>query len=276
MARDGESPKEGKPVKIYISVDMEGISGVALREQVSVGTPEYNEARQLYIGDANAALEGALEGGASEVIVADMHGRGFHFPLDRLDARARYLMGGGHWPRFPFLEGSAALFLVGYHAMAGTPEAVRDHTMDSANWQELSINGRPVGEVGIDAAIAGHYGIPVMLVTGDDKVCAQARELLGDIETAEVKKGVARHRALFLPPPVARGLIREKARRAVERIGQVAPFRLEGPVEIRIRYTSTDVAERRACDGHQIVRLDGQTVLYRGSDVLAALRLALA
>lgn len=262
-------------MKIYIAVDMEGISGVALKEQGMVGTWEYQEARQLYIGDANAAVEGALEADADEVIVADKHGRGFHFPLDRLHPQARYLMGTRHWPRFPFLEGSDAMFLVGYHAMSGTPNAVRDHTMSSANWQDLWINGRQVGEVGIDAAIAGHYGVPVTLVTGDDKVCSEAQELLGEIETAEVKQSVARHQALLLPPPVAQELIRQKARRAVERIGETAPWRIPGPVEITLRYSGTDLAEDHPFDGERIVRVDGRTVLYRGQDVLDTLRLVL-
>jgi len=263
-------------MKIYISVDMEGISGVVHPDQVSGAGWEYQEARQLYIADANAAVEGACDGGADEVIVADMHGRGFHFPVDKLHPRARYLMGSGHWPRFPFLDGSDGMFLVGYHALHGTPAAVRDHTMSSASWQDFWINGRLMGEVGIDAAYSGFLGIPVVLVTGDDKVCAEARELLGPIETAEVKQSVARHRALLLPPVRAQELIHECARRAVERIGEVPPLVIDCPVEIRLRYASTDVAERRTPDGERVVREDGRTILFRGRDVMQALRRALA
>ena len=263
-------------MKIFIAVDMEGISGVVLPEQLSVGTPDYEEARYLLIGDANAAAEGAMEGGAEEVIVADMHSRGFHFPLDRLHPRAKYLMGGGHWPRFPFLEGADAIFMVGYHALSGTESAIRDHTMSSADWQDLWVNGHKFGEVGIDAAIAGSCSVPVMLVTGDDKVCSEARELLGDIETAEVKQAVARHRALILPPVVAQELIHRKARRAVERIGEVEPLSISGPVEVKLRYASTDLAERHPFDGERIVRLDGRTVLFKGRDFMDALRFVLS
>jgi D-amino peptidase len=263
-------------MRVYVSVDMEGISGVVHPDQVSGAGWEYQEARQLYIADANAAVEGALEGGADEIRVADMHGRGFHFPLDQLHPRAEFLMGSGPWPRFPFLEGSDALFLVGYHALHGTAAAVRDHTMSSASWQDFWINGRLVGEVGIDAAYAGHLGVPVMLVTGDDKVCSEALDLLGPIETAQVKRSVARHRALVLPPVRAQALIRERAKRAVERIGEVPPLATGRPVEIRLRYASTDVAERRTPDGERVVREDGRTVLFRGQDVMEALRRALA
>ena len=263
-------------MKVFITVDMEGISGVVLREQLTVGTPEYGEARYLLVGDANAAVEGALEAGADDVIVADMHSRGFHFPLDKLHPQARYLMGGGHWPRFPFLEGSDVMFMVGYHALSGTEGAVRDHTMSSAHWHDLWVNGRKFGEVGIDAAIAGSYSVPVMLVTGDDKVCTEVRELLGGIETAEVKQAVARHRALMLPPAVAQDLIRERARQAVERIGEVEPLRIPPPVEVKLQYAGTDLAEKHPFDGKRIIRLDGRTVLFRGCDVMSALRLVLA
>jgi len=263
-------------MRIFITVDMEGISGVVLPEQLTVGTSEYAEARHLLIGDANAAVEGALDAGADEIIVADMHSRGFHFPLDRLHPRARYLMGGGHWPRFPFLEGADALFMVGYHALSGTEEAVRDHTMSPLHWQDLWVNGRQFGEVGIDAAIAGHYGVPVLLVTGDDKVCAEARDLLGNIESAEVKRAVARHRALILPPVVAQELIQQKARRAVERIGEVEPLGIPGPVEVKLRYAGTDLAEKHPFDDERIIRLDGRTVLFKGRDIMDALRLVLA
>ena len=105
---------------------------------------------------------------------------------------------------------------------------------------------------------------------------SSARELLGEVETAEVKQGVARHRALILPPAVAQDLIRQKARRAVERIGEVAPLRVQNPVEIKLRYTSTDLAEARPFDGEQIVRADGRTVLHEWKDILDALRLMLA
>jgi D-amino peptidase len=148
--------------------------------------------------------------------------------------------------------------------------------MSSLHWQDFWINDRLVGEVDIDAAYAGHLGVPVVLVTGDDKVCSEAVQLLGAIETAEVKQSVARHRALVLPPVRARELIRESACRAVQRADQISPLSFEVPVEIRLRYTSTHLAERRVSDGDRVERIDGRTVVFRGQDVMEALRRALA
>jgi D-amino peptidase len=264
-------------VKIFIAVDMEGISGICRAEQVTKGTADYAEARTYYIGDANAAALGALEGGADEIIIADMHGGGYGFALDKFlpYEEVQYLVGGGHWPRFPMLEECDALFLIGYHAMAGTPSAVLDHTMSSKTWQDFWINGCKMGETGIDASIAGHFGIPVMLVTGDDKVCAEAQELLGEIETAQVKVGLARERALVLPPVIAQKKIKEAAKRAVERIGEVAPLTYAGEVEIKLRSVMTTGAEKVPFEGGAVSRVDGRTVSYKGANVMEALRLLL-
>ncbi len=257
-------------MKIYISVDMEGVAGIVVPEQLRRGTPEYAEARMLLVREANAAVEGALAAGASEIIVADMHSSGFNFPPEEMHPAARWLHGGAHWPRFPFLEGAAGMILLGYHAMAGTPHAVRDHTMSSVTWQTLRINGQPAGEIAIDAALAGAAGVPIIMVSGDDKACAEARALLGDIVLAEVKWGVARHRALTLAPARARTLIREKAEEAVRRAGEMRPYRIEGPVTLQLEYTGTDLADGRFYDG-TISRLDGRTIVIRGDDLTTAL-----
>lgn len=286
-------------MKIYIVADMEGIGGIVRPEQVLKGNPEYDEARRLLIREVNAVVEGALAGGATHVVVKDAHADGFNFPPEELHPAAEYIMGTPHPGRFPDLDETVnGVFLVGYHAMAGTPAAVRDHTYSSRDWQAFYLNDRQMGEVGIDASIAGYYGVPVLLVTGDDKVCAEARGLLGEIVTAQVKTGIARHCARLLPPARVRDLVREKARAAMELIGQVPPLRHGVPVSVKIRYTGTEIADGiRACwkdgasdaggeaktarvktagvDGVEILRLDGQTVLYEGNDLLDVLHQAL-
>lgn len=282
-------------MKIYIVADMEGIGGIVRPEQVVKGNPEYEEARRLLIREVNAAVEGAIAGGATQVIVKDAHANGFNFPPEELHPAAEYIMGTPHPGRFPDLDETVdGVFLVGYHAMAGTPAAVRDHTYSSRDWQAFYLNDRQMGEVGIDASIAGYYGVPVVLVTGDDKVCAEARDLLGGVATAQVKKGIARHCARLLSPARARDLVREKAREAMGLIGQIPPLRHSVPVSVKVRYTGTEIADgiriyredgvqesageiktggmnAGGVNGVEILRLDGQTVLCNGNDLLNVL-----
>jgi len=247
-------------MKIYISADLEGAAGVWQPEQGSKGTREYEEARRLLTGDVCAAVEGARQGGADEIIVADMHGGSGHLLLEQLPGGVRVLEGVPHAPRFPFLDESVdAMFLVGYHAMAGTPGAVLIHTMTGA-WREFRVNGRPLGEVGIDAGIAGCVEVPVVLVSGDDKVCAEARALLGDIEAAEVKQGIGPTRALLLSPPDAQALIRQRAAAAVAKAGKIKPLSLGSPVEIEICFST--VAEAEAAAREEAARVDATTVRW--------------
>jgi D-amino peptidase len=247
-------------MKIYISVDMEGVGGVWHGDQCTKGAREYEAARRLLTAEVAAAVEGAREAGADEIIVADMHGGSGHLVFEELPAGIKTLVGVPHEPRFPFLDQSVdAMFLIGYHAMAGTRGAVMPHTMTIA-WQEFRVNGRVLGEVGIDAGIAGCVGVPVILVTGDDKVGAEARALLGDIETAEVKRGVERERALFMSPAEAQALVRTKAAAAVRRIGEMKPFDAGSPAVIELRFalaSDADAAERSGVE-----RVDRFTVRW--------------
>ncbi|MDE2815318.1 MAG: M55 family metallopeptidase [Chloroflexota bacterium] len=261
-------------MKAYIAVDMEGISGVIISEQLLHGRLFYQEARRQLVNDTNAVIAGALEAGTDDVLVIDAHASGFNFIYEELHPAADYIMGGAHQVRFPFLEDSDVMMLVGYHAMSGTANAVRDHTMSSANYQDVLINGLPAGEIMIDAALAGSHGVPVGLVTGDDKACGEARQLLGNIETAEVKQAIGRHAARMLSPARARELLQERARRAVERAGSLTPYMVSPPVTVRICYNSTDLVDRIYFDGNTCRKIDSRTVEYRGDDVLSALSAA--
>lgn len=261
-------------MKAYIAVDMEGISGVIISEQLLHGGLFYQEARRQLVNDTNAVIAGALEAGADDVLVIDAHASGFNFIYEELHPAADYIMGGAHQVRFPFLEDSDVMMLVGYHAMSGTANAVRDHTMSSANYQDILINGLPAGEIMIDAALAGAHGVPVGLVTGDDKACGEARQLLADIETAQVKQAIGRHSARMLSPERARELLQEKARNAVARAHEFTPYRVSPPVTVRIRYNSTDLVDRIYFDGETCKKIDSRTVEYRGDNVLSALSTA--
>ena len=224
-------------MKIYISADMEGISGINSPEYVKVADGRlYAEGRRLLTGDINAEVAGAFEGGADEVIVADMHGGSNNVIAQELDERALLLVGAPCVPRFAFLDGSVdGVILLGYHAMNGTLMANLEHTMSSMSWHRFAVNGRAWGELGIDATLAAEAGVPVVMASGDDKLCAEARAFLGDgVETACVKQGLGRQRALCLS--VARGqrTVREHARRAVERLMAGERFPL---MELYERYT---------------------------------------
>jgi len=256
-----------KAVWVYISADMEGVAGVVFPEQTPKGNAEWEAARRQLSREVNAAIAGALEAGAERVIAADMHNGSGNFVREMLDPRARYVGGVPHGPRFPFLDESIdCMFLLAYHATAGASEAVLSHTMTSA-WAEFAINGQPAGEVATDAAIAGEVAVPVTLVTGDDKVCREARRLLGPIVTATVKWGVSRTRAMSLSDAEACRAIREAAKSAVRRAKDVQPYRVKSPVEIRVLYANRCDAQQVQCDGKRVRRLDEHTVAYRRRSV---------
>ncbi len=249
-------------MKVYIACDMEGATGVISRDQTSKDGREFEEARRLLLSDVNAAIEGALAAGADEIIVADMHDGSLILPTRELHPAASYVVGVPHHsPRFPFLDETCdCMFLIAYHAMAGTYPAVIPHTMTGA-WEEYAVNGVAVGEVEIDAALAGAVGVPVTLVTGDQAVCAEARRFLGDIETVEVKQAVDPNRALCLPAAKTYELIREAAKRAVQRAGEIQPFTFDQPVEVRIRYKDANQVPRG--DGERVLNPDPWTVVYK-------------
>lgn len=256
-------------MRIYISADMEGVAGIFLPEQLKRGTPEYAEARRWLTAEVNACIEGAFKGGATEVIVKDAHSSGFNFVLDEIDPRVEVVQGGS-LSRFPGLDSSfSGLILLCYHAMAGTQEAICDHTMSSVDWHRYELNGMELGEVGIDAAEAGALGVPVIMVSGDDKVCAETKQLLGDeTMTCQVKIGLARHYVRTRPPAAARYLIRNAAEEAVRNSGRMKPFKPEPPYLVRLEYNLTSGADRIRCDGVRTVREGPRTIVFKGDDLL--------
>lgn len=222
-------------MNIYIMTDAEGISGIYDREQVlSTGT-RYNECRAYMTEDINAVVEAAKEAGAGKIFVRDGHGGGNNVIWDRLSPRADYyISGNGQGNRMPGLEECDGVILLGYHAMAGTPSAILEHTMSSASVQNYWINGNRAGEIAVDAANAGDFGKPVIMVSGDDKVCLEAKTLLPWIVTAEVKKALGCYYAMLLPREKAMALLREKVREAIKNFPNTKPYVLEKPVRLRI------------------------------------------
>ena len=249
-------------MKIYISVDMEGISGINNPEYVLRTERLYAVGQRLMTADVNAAVRGAFDGGADEVIVADMHGASGNLLVEELDPRAKLLAGTPHQPRFPFLDEQVnGMFLLGYHAMAGTLRANLEHTMTSKAWHKFCVNEKPYGELGIDAEIASEAGVPVVMVSGDDKLCEEAAAWLPGVETAMVKQGLGRQSALCLSPQMGNQKVYEHARRAVERLCAGEAFWLptvNSPARVAITYKMMPDAD--AANGYGTKRLDGYTV----------------
>ncbi len=249
-------------MKIYISVDMEGISGINCPDYVLKNSYLYQTGQRLMTADVNAAVAGAFDAGADEVIVADMHGASGNILVESLDPRALFLAGTPHQPRFPFLDETVdGVFLVGYHAMAGTLQGNLEHTMSSMSWFKYLVNGVPFGEVEIDAAIAGECGVPVVMVSGDDKLCEESRRMLGNIEAAMVKQGLGRQSALCLSPEYGRKRVYESAKKAVERLKngeKFKLFRVDSPVSVQTSYKMVPDADRANVFGTK--RIDGYTV----------------
>lgn len=255
-------------MKIFVMVDMEGISGICQRIQVIRGEAAF--ASRYMTWDVNACVRGCLAGGADLVTVRDAHGGGFNFLWDELDPRAEYIQGGSGGQRMPSIRKYDGLILLGYHAMAGTPAAILEHTMSSAAWQNCWINGKLVGEVGIDAGIAGDHNVPTILVSGDDKVCLEARKLIPGIVTAEVKQGMAVEGGRLLPKEIAHRLIEEKCAEAVQKCGKIKPFKVKKPVRMRLEKIERGPVPLTG-DKPYVRIIDGRTYEVTADTVEAAL-----
>jgi D-amino peptidase len=237
-------------MRVFIVSDMEGVAGIVKWQQVTGGHAMYEEGRHLYTGEINAAVRGAKAAGATEIVVMDCHGAGEGWTFnslipEELDPDCEYVVQ-NEWTEYTeYLESGidAALF-VGMHAMAGTPTGVLAHTVSGSSWWRLRFNGVEVGETGINAALCGTWGCPVLLVTGDEAACAEGRALLGDgLTTVAVKKGIGRFSARQRPAPKARELIEAGARDALRNLGAVQPYNPGSPCEIRVDYNTTDPVE---------------------------------
>jgi D-amino peptidase len=251
-------------MKILIAADMEGISAVTHDDQTTPGHSEYARFRKIMTADVNAAVRGAFEAGADEVQVTDGHWDGANLLIEELDARARLNAGNGS----PFSmvqgveDGVDGVFFIGYHACAGSKNAVLDHTWSDAV-ANLWLNERLVGEVGLNAAVCGYFNAPVALVSGDQTVCGEARDLLGPIEVAVVKRATGHLSAECLPLDQAYDKICEAAARAIMRLkgGELKPFWLENPVNVRLGFTHSAMADRASLMPG-VTRLDGRTIAW--------------
>ena len=259
-------------MRVHIISDIEGVAGIVRWGQTGGDLPLYQEARKLYTEEINAAVRGAKSGGATEIVVMDCHGAGGNYDFnsllpDQLDPDCEFVIQ-SEWTEYTeFLEqGCDAALFVGMHAMAGTPDGVMSHTVSGQAWQSLMFNGTLVGETGINAALCGTWGCPVLLVTGDRATCREATALLGDgLTTIEVKAGIGRYSARSLAPLKARALIEDGAKQALKDLKAVAPYDPGKPCEIEIRFTTADrLVEYRNRRG--VEQVDALTLVSKAAD----------
>lgn len=251
--------------KLFISADIEGVAGIVGPLQCVRGASEFEMGRRLMTLEVNAAIEGALEAGVSEVVVCDSHADMQNLLPERLHPEARLVRGAireslqmqGMEERFD------AVFVTGAHAAAGTENAVLDHTWVGRSVSNLRINGQTLNEACLNALVAGHYGAPVAMVSGDEATIAQTRDVIADIEGAVVKTSYSRYCAESLHPERAQEVIKQAARRAVERIPEMRPIEVTPELRMEIDFLRTDMADAAALVPG-VERLAPRTVAFTG------------
>lgn len=264
-ASAAEQPE--KKIKIYIHTDMEGVAGINTFEMMQRDAPTYRKCCELLMEDLNAAIDGAFAGGADHVTVLDSHGGGKNFIHEMLDKRAEVdTKPNGKWWGI-MDETYSGTFFIGAHAMMGTMNAFLDHTQNSTTVHDYSVNGRKFGELAQWAMVAGNWGVPMLMVSGDEAAIVEARQFFHPLETAVVKRGIGRNRAELVEIKEARARIREAAKRAISLIGEAKPFVPAKPMEIILKYNRADYCDTAAKrTGNE--RIDARTIRKFTSDPL--------
>lgn len=266
---------EKAPLKVFVSVDMEGIWGVVHSDQTSADSRDYSYARKWMAEDVNAVVEGLLEAGATEVVVNDSHGSMRNILPQDFHPKAS-LISGSPKPlsMMQGIDGSfAACIFVGYHAKAGTTSSVLDHTISGSAMKSIKINGLELPELGINGAIAGYFKVPVIMLSGDAETCRQATTILGsEVVTADVKEGLGRFAARLLPADEARRRLKEGAKQALLKRDKIAPFMLNPPLNFELEFQTSAQAEMPALLP-QVKRTGPRTVTFTANDYLEGFKL---
>jgi D-amino peptidase len=271
MTNHAEAQRPG--LKVYISVDMEGVAGAVTGEQLGPAGFEYQRFREFMTAEALAAVEAARQAGATEIVVADSHGNAQNLLIERFPPDVTLIRS---FPRpLGMMEGIDASFdaviFIGYHAATHNPAGVRAHTFSSANYAGVSLNGTAMPEAGVNAAIAGHFGVPVVMISGDDVAVAEARQLLGDLEGAVVKRALGFHSAASMTPEAAQARIRERVSAGLARRASLRPYRVETPVQLDLRFKNYRPAELLSLLPN-VERTGSHTIRFVGQDVLEVAR----
>jgi D-amino peptidase len=268
-------PKAKPALKVFISVDMEGIWGIVHGDQTTPGTPDYAAGCALMVADVNAAVEGALAAGATEVVVNDSHGSMRNIDPARLDPRA-VLISGTPKP-LSMMQGIdasfAACLFIGYHAKAGTENAILDHTISGSVVRGIKVNGVEMPELGLNAALAGYYGVPVVLVSGDTAVCRQTEEVLGKaVVTVAVKEAYGRLAAKLVPMVEAREKIRQGVKEALGKLAGAKPYKLAAPYNFELATHVSAQADMGAMLLPSVKRPDARTLTFTANDFIEGFR----
>lgn len=260
-------------LKVFISVDMEGLAGVVTNDQVTAGSPDYNRFRRLMTEEANAAIDGAKDAGATEIVVNDSHGSMRNLLIEDLHAPAELIS--SNIKPMGMVQGLNnsfdAVIFIGYHAKAGSAEGVLAHT-GSGTIGDLRINGKSVGEGGMNIYAAGAHGVPVVMITGDQVAIAQARELVPNIEGVQVKEAIGTMAARSLLPEEARKRIREATTRALKRRSEIQPVKITLPATFEVTFTQTALAAV-AEEIPTVKRVNERTVRFQAAEYLQGYRL---
>ena len=260
-------------LKIYISADMEGITGVVTGEQLGPTGFEYARFREFMTQEVNAAIEAARAAGATDIVVSDSHGNGQNLLLEKLPRDILLIRS---WPR-PLMmmqgidETFAGVIFIGYHTATTNSQGVRAHTISSARLADVRLKGVSVSEAGLNAAIAGQFNVPVIMVSGDDAVVKETQALLGNVEGAVVKWASGFHSAKTLMPEAGQQLIREKVKNAMARIKDFKPYKLAAPVQLDVRFKNYRPSEVLSYLS-VVERVDAHSIRYVGKDMLDVAR----
>lgn len=259
-------------MKVFISADMEGVAGVVHQEHTGRDGREHDRARRLMTEEVNAAVEGALEAGASEILVNDSHGTMRNLIPELLHSEAEFIIGA---PKMLAMmegidENFDAAILLGHHARMGQP-GILNHSFSGKVVSNININGVDYGEIGINAAIAGTFNVPTVLVTGCQHAAAEVEQLIPEIETATVKQTVNRITARNLTPEKSQALIKEKVIKALQKRDEIKPFKIEGPYTVELTYIHSGFAD--AAEVLPIVeKVNGETHRFQSDDFITTFR----
>lgn len=260
-----------RAVDVYISADIEGVAGIASWSQVMPGADDYAVGRRLMVGEVNAAIAGAFDAGAGRVVVNDSHARMTNLIPDEVDPRARLIL--GHYKPMYMLqgldEGFDAAFFIGYHGAIGEPEAVLSHTYNPRAIWEAKVDGRVVGEIGLNALVCEYFGVPIRLVTGDQATVMEAREGIMGVNVAEVKRSFSRYSQESLSPEESRSVIRRQAVESLRALPDGEPARR--PVSIELTFLLPDMAGMAEWI-RGVERVSPRTVAFTAPDGLEAYR----